>query len=172
MEAIFERRSIRKYLEKPISKELILDLLKAGMYAPTACNQRPWEFLVIDNPETLLKITEVHPYSQMLKEAPVCIAVCCNKDRTNKIGDPFWDQDCAAATENILLEAQDKGLGAVWLGVYPKENLMNDLKRILGIPENVIPFALISLGYPAEKPEYVEKFDSSRVYYNDWKHRY
>ncbi len=166
MNAIFERRSIRKYKDTPIGKETIQKLLAAGMAAPSAGNGQPWHFIVIDDRNTLVKITEFHQYSQMLKEAPAAIIVCGNT-RHERYGG-FWVQDCAAATQNILLEAHDQGLGSVWLGVFPVESHVKNLQALLEIPEDVVPLSIISLGYPDEHKDPVDRYSEDKVHWNKW----
>lgn len=166
MKEIFERRSIRKYTGKPVSNKNIEELLKAAMASPSAGNQQPWEFIVIKDKKILNEITKFHPYSQCLSEAPLAIAVCADlKKETNK---GFWVQDCSAATENILIEAQHLGLGAVWLGIYPGEDRIKELKKILNLPEEVIPLSLVSIGHPAEKKEPSNRYKESRIHINKW----
>ena len=114
---VLSRRSIRKYTDQPVDDATVERLLRAAMAAPSAGNQQPWQFVVLRDRATLTAITEWHPYAKMLPSAPVAIVVC---------GDPgdakwavLWDQDCSACTENLLIEAELLGLGAVWLGVHP-----------------------------------------------------
>lgn len=166
---IFKRTSVRKYTGQTVEKEKIEMLLRAGMAAPSAKNVRPWEFVVIQDRETMLKITEFHPYSSMLKQAPLVIAVCGNESKIT-IGDieDFWSQDCSAVTQNILLEAAELGLGGVWLGVYPKKELMKGLYELLILPDNIIPFSLISLGYPSEEVRPKDKFNPQCIHWEKW----
>ncbi|WP_148136614.1 nitroreductase family protein [Candidatus Formimonas warabiya] len=166
LKSIFSRRSIRKYSGQPISDEMVRDLLKAGMSAPSAHNQRPWHFVVIKNRDTLNQITRFHPYSSMLKEAALAILVCGDKKLFKT--EIYWDQDCAAATENILLAAHGLGLGAVWLGIYPKEVLVKSMLKLVGAPDGIMPFSLISLGYPAEEQAAGDRFDEKRVHLDQW----
>ena len=166
MKEIFERRSIRKYTNQPVSDDDIEKILRAAMAAPSAGNQQPWEFIIIKDKKLLNDITKVHPYSQMLKEASVAIVVCADPDRERHSG--FWVQDCAAATENMLLEAQHLGIGSVWLGVYPRESRVKGIKELLNIPERIIPFSIVSLGYPAETKEPSDRYDNSRIHINKW----
>jgi len=119
IEGIFTRRSIRKYTNQTITDEQIELLIKAGMYAPSASNQQPWHFIVINKREILNKIRDVHPYAKMLSEAQLAILVCGDHDLELSKG--YWVVDCSAATQNILLAAHGMGLGAVWLGVHPRE---------------------------------------------------
>lgn len=166
MKEIFERRSIRKYTSEDVSDELITELLKAAMSAPSAGNQQPWDFIIVKDRTVLNEIPKVHQYAQMLKEAPVAIIVCGALDREKHKG--YWMQDCAAAIENILIEAQFLGLGAVWLGVYPREDRVTGLINLLGIPENVIPLAVISIGHPAESKEASQRYDEKKIHVNKW----
>lgn len=166
MKEIFERRSIRKYTGKDVSDESIKELLKAAMSAPSAGNQQPWDFIVVKDRTVLNEIPKVHPYAQMLKEAPVAIIVCGVLEREKHVG--YWMQDCAAAIENILIEAQFLGLGSVWLGVYPREDRVDGLKKLFEIPENVIPLAVISIGYPAESKEASQRYDEKKIHLNKW----
>lgn len=166
MKEIFERRSIRKYTSEDVSDELVTELLKAAMSAPSAGNQQPWDFIVVKDRTVLNEIPKVHQYAQMLIEAPLAIIVCGALDREKHKG--YWVQDCAAAIENILIEAQFLGLGAVWLGVYPREDRVEGLTNLLGIPENVIPIAVISIGHPAESKEASLRYDEKRIHTNKW----
>ncbi|MDX9694521.1 MAG: nitroreductase family protein [Bacteroidales bacterium] len=115
LEGIITRRSIRKYTDKKISDDQVQMLLKAGMYAPSARNQQPWHFLVINDKRTLNQLSEIHPYAKMLTEAQLSILVC--GDETLELSTGYWVVDCSVATQNILLAAHGMGLGAVWLGL-------------------------------------------------------
>ena len=164
MKTIFERRSIRKYTEEEVSDDIVKKMLKAGMAAPSAGNAQTWEFVVIDEDENNEKIPDIHPYSQMVTEVSKVILVCGNIAREKFEG--LWVQDCSAATQNILLEATSNNLGAVWLGVYPVKERVNGLKKLLNLPENLIPFSIIPFGYPAEEKNIIDRYDESKVHYN------
>ncbi|AUS96697.1 nitroreductase family protein [Clostridium thermosuccinogenes] len=166
MQAIFNRRSIRKYTDKKVPEEMIEQILRAGMAAPSAGNSQPWHFIVVDDRNILNEITKVHPYSKMLNEASHAIIVC--GDRSLQKYEGYWVQDCSAAMENMLIMAQDIGLGAVWLGVYPNEERVKAISEIFGLPENVTPLSIMSLGYPAETKEPANRFNPSRVHRNRW----
>ena len=166
IEAILSRRSIRKYTKKSVSKELIKNLLEAAMSAPSAGNQQPWHFIVIIDTKILIDIPTFHNHADMLKEAALGILVCCDKDLEKHKG--MGIQDCSAATENILIAVQAKGLGAVWLGVYPRKERIDGLRKLLNIPEHIIPFSLISIGYPAEEKPRANRYNESRIHYNKW----
>ena len=166
MEAIISRRSIRRYTGQTIPGEMIEQLLQAAMSAPSAGNMQPWQFVIIDDRKILDKIPKVHPYATMVREAPLAILVCGDLDLDGFGG--YWVQDCSAATENILIAAQAKGLGGVWLGVYPVEDRVVGLRKLLDIPEQVIPFSLISIGYPAEQKPRSDRYDDSRIHHDRW----
>ncbi|UCE96331.1 MAG: nitroreductase family protein [Candidatus Bathyarchaeota archaeon] len=161
---IFARRSIRKYTFEPINEENIKTLLEAAMAAPSSSNRKPWHFIVVTDRKTLDKLGRAHPYGKMLLEAPLCIVVC--GDTT--ISARYWVQDCSAATENLLLAATALGLGAVWLGVYPRKERINVAKRILKIPQNIAPLNIISIGHQAEVKEPRTQYNKERIHQNIW----
>ncbi len=163
---VLSRRSIRKYTGDPVDDETVERLLRAAMAAPSAGNQQPWQFVVLRDRATLRAIPEFHPYARMLPTAPVAILVC---------GDPatgkwpqMWEQDCSAATENLLVEAELLGLGAVWLGVHPLSERVVALRALLGIPESIVPFAVVPVGWPAERKAPSDRFDAGRVHRDRW----
>ena len=168
IENIMTRTSIRQFTNQPIAKDTLVSIVKAGMAAPSAVNLQPWSFIIIDEPEVLQKLNEVHPYSN-LKTATAAIVVCGLLDKTDNEGiRAYWVQDCSAASENILLAAHAYGLGAVWCGVYPNEERIPSVKEVLGIPENVMPLNIITMGYPAENPEPKDKFKTDNIHYQKW----
>lgn len=166
MNLILNRKSIRKYKDTVVSDEIVEELLRAGMQAPSAGNEQPWEFIVLRNKEIMKEITKVHPYSKMLLNTDVAIVVCGNEAK--EVFEGYWVQDCSAATENILLAAEYKGLGAVWLGVYPTEDRVEGIKKILNLPDSVIPLSIIPVGYPDEEKDAVNRFDKTRIHYDKW----
>lgn len=166
MDAILTRRSIRRYTPQEISDEIIQKLLKAAMNAPSAGNHQPWHFIVIRSREILNEITTFHQYAQMLKQAPLAIAVC--GDLEKQLHDGYWLQDCSAAAQNILLAAHALGLGAVWLGVHPRDNRVQGVQSLLKLPERILPLCLIAIGYPDEKKPPDDRFLPERVHYDKW----
>ena len=166
MDAILSRRSIRKYTEQPVPDDAINELLKAAMSAPSAGNQQPWQFVVINDRGILDEIPKYHPYSAMLKEASVAILICCDVNSEKHKG--YWVQDCSAATQNLLVAAQAKGLGAVWLCVYPREDRVAGIRKVLGLPEQIVPLSLIPVGYKGEEKPPANRYDASRVHHNGW----
>ncbi len=166
IDPVFARRSIRRYRPNPVPAEKIATLLKAAMSAPSAHNQQPWEFIVIDDRAILDAIPDVHPYSKMLREAPLAILVCARQEGLSS--PDFFPQDCAAATENILIEAVLLGLATVWMGIYPKERLMKAMRQMLRIPEGIAPFSLVAVGYGAEEKGPSQRYDETRIHRNGW----
>ena len=165
-EAITSRRSIRKYVAKNIPAGYTEKLLKAAMAAPSAGNQQPWHFIVVTDHEILDAIPKFHPYSQMLYKAPLAILVCADTDIETHPG--YWVEDCSAATENILLAAHAQGLGAVWLGIYPREERIVDIKKLFGLPASVMPLSLVAIGFPAEDKLPADRYNEERVHHNAW----
>ena len=136
------------------------------MAAPSAGNQQPWHFIVLDDRELLDAIPEYHPYASALKRAPVAVVVCGDTRAEKHAG--YWVQDCCAAIQNLLLATHAKGLGAVWLGVHPREDRERATRKLLDIPEEVVPLAVIAMGHPAEDKGREDRYDASRVHRNGW----
>jgi nitroreductase len=166
LEAILTRRSMRRYTEKPVSDEEVQRLLEAAMAAPSGHNRQPWHFIVVRDRATLLEVPKFHPYSKMLGQCALAIVVCGDLELDGGTG--FWVQDCSAATQNILVAAHAMGLGAVWLGVHPHEDLVKGVKELLDIPEKIIPLNIISVGYPAEEKPPANRYNEERVHRGKW----
>lgn len=167
MDAIFNRRSIRKYTKDDVSDEQINTILKAAMSAPSAGNQQPWHYIVIRKQSLLNDIPAIHPYSNMVKDAPVAILVCGDPKLERFPG--YWVQDCSAAIQNILIASVELGLGAVWVGVYPDSNeRLDDFRSLFNIPADVIPLAVIPIGHPAEQKPPADRYNENRVHLNTW----
>jgi nitroreductase len=165
IEAIMGRRSIRKYTGDKIPEEDITLLLKAAMNAPSAHNRQPWHFIVVDDREVLDKVPEYHQYSRMLEKASHAVIVLGDHEIQET---DFWIHDCAAAIENILIAAQAKGIGAVWLGVHPHESLINGTKELFGVPDHVSPLVIVSRGVPDEEKPPRENYREDRIHRNKW----
>lgn len=166
LEAILSRRSVRKYDDKPVSVEEITELVKYAMYAPSAVNRQPWHFIIINDREILGKIMEFHPHAHMLSQAAAAVLVC--GDETLAHTPAYWPVDCSAATQNFLLAAHGKGYGAVWLGIYPREERISAMKLLMNLPEHIHPFSLISLGHTSVPPRIADRFKAERIHLNQW----
>ena len=148
---IMTRTSVRAYSDREISAECVDTLLRAAMAAPTAMNLQPWQFVVITDRATL------------------AIAVCGDLDIADKgEGQPYWIQDCSAATENLLLAAHAMGLGAVWCGIYPIEERVAFVRSLLQLPDNIIPLNIVPIGYPAAATSPKDKYKPERIHENKW----
>jgi len=164
-EAIMTRRSIREYTAQLVPDDAIRELLAAAMNAPSASNQQPWQFVVVTERKQLDALVTALPYGQMLKRAPLAIAVCGDMQLQ---GEEYWVQDCSAATQNLLLAAHVKGLGAVWLGVYPRSDRVAEVGKTLNLPAHVISLCVVSIGYPLEPQLPVRRYNEARIHYNRW----
>lgn len=162
LQLLHQRRSIRKFTAQQVADEQIRSLLSAAMVAPTAHNRQHWHFVVVTDRPLLDRLSDVHRYAKMLREAPLCIAVCGERTHT------FWEQDCAAATQNILLAATALGLGSVWLGIHPNPQPVSAVRELLAIPDPYVPLNLIAIGYPAEQKEPAQRYEESKVHYDKW----
>ncbi|MBQ0071174.1 MAG: nitroreductase family protein, partial [Spirochaetales bacterium] len=165
-EALLKRRSVRKFTEEPVSKEHIEALMHAAMSGPSACNATPWELYVISNPEKLEALRSAAHYSKIV--SPLAVVVVGNLDEAlPRFLAPYWVQDCSAATENILLEAVELGLGSVWCGIHPQERAEKKVSEILGLKETEVPLNIIYIGHPAEFPEARDQYLEERVHIID-----
>lgn len=164
--AILTRRSIRKYTDESVENKLVEQIIRAGMMAPSAGNEQPWHFLVIRQRATLEAISRDHLYASMVHLAQLAILVCGDLTLEKYAG--YWMQDCAAATQNMLLTAHDLGLGGVWIGLHPREQRVGDIRRVIALPEHIVPFCLVPLGYPNEDKPDENRFDRSRIHFEQW----
>lgn len=168
MDVIFNRRSIRRFKKQAVEQEKIEKLLKAAMQAPSAANQQPWEFIVVQNKGSLERLAGISAYSKMVSDAPLAIVLLGNEDRMRL--QLHWEQDMAAATQNILLEAAHLGLGGVWLGVAPMQDRMELVSDLYGLKSKLRPFCVIPIGYPEEGQDHklVDRYDPDRVHYETY----
>ncbi len=164
-EGIRARRSVRKYRAgQTIPQEHIDLMLEAAMCAPSACNSRPWEFVVVENAALRKEITTIQPYCRSLPDAALGIVVCGVPEALpNAPEGGFWPQDCAAATENLLLQAAELGYGTCWCGLYPSMGRVEAMRKLLGVQST--PFNLIIVGVPDESPTMRGFYDKARVKY-------
>ena len=167
---IISRTSVRSYTDQPVEQEKIDLLLHAAMSAPSACNKQPWHFVVINDRKVLDKIPSFSPYASMVREASLAIVVCGDLSKALKGWEQeFWIQDCAAATENILLMAHGLGLGAVWTALYPAKDRFQGMQQLLDLPKNIIPLNTIAIGYPKVETKPKDKWKEDNVSYNGYK---
>lgn len=166
IEALLTRRSVRHFTPELVTAEQIDTLLRAAMHAPSACNQQPWHFIVVTQRELLERIAQVHPYAQMLKQAPLAVIVCADVSLETCPGN--WAIDCSAAMENLLLAAHAQGLGSVWVGIHPVEERVSAFRGLFHLPKFVMPLCLAAVGHPMEPLPVVDRYKPERVHANGW----
>lgn len=171
---IYSRRSIRRYEDKKVPEDTLIEVVKAGTSAPTAANCQPWEFIIINQENILEELRDKCVFARY--NAPAAIIVCGNLQLAFKgKAKEFWVQDCSAAIENMLLSARGFDLGTVWIGVYPLEAHVNTVRKIADIPDYVVPLGIVYIGYPAESKESRTRYNEKRVYWQKYdpkrKHR-
>ena len=161
------RRSIRKYKDIPIPKEHVSAMLEAAMLTPSACNTRPWRFIAITNREILNQLTNAHNWAKMLHSSPLAIVVVAlpatQEGIHGGLAEGYFPQDCGAATQSIILQAEALGYGSCWCGVYPKPPLIKAIGEILKITEDEIPFNIIAIGQKDEWPDPRGRYDDAKV---------
>jgi nitroreductase len=165
---IKERKSVRNYTGTPISKDEVDKLLHAAMAAPAAVNMPPWKFIVVTDKTVLKKLADGLPFAKMLPAAGTGIVVCAAPEEAALGSKEFAVLDCACASENILLAAESLGLGAVWTAIYPNKEIMDFVRKELGIPQQVIPLNLIPVGYPVAREKAKDKYQPQNIYWNKW----
>lgn len=162
MNAIFHRTSVRKFLDKPVEDEKIEKILRAAMAAPSAQNQQPWEFYVVTNKEVLEALSKTSPYAGFTANAPLAFVACY---RTECLTPRYAQIDLSASVQNLLLEADELGLGATWIGIAPIQERMVAVRNVLDIPQELNAFAIIACGYPEAVREQEDRFDRERIHY-------
>ncbi len=166
LEGLLTRRSIRKYKEDKVSDNQLEILIKAGMHAPSAANKQPWHFVIFRDKAIINKITEFHQNAGMLKNASAAILVCWDEQLQH--GKGYGPVDCSAATQNILLATHSIQIGAVWVGIYPREHRMRAVHELFHLPENIQPFSIISIGFPDEEKSSPDRYRPERIHYETW----
>lgn len=167
MKEIFNRRSIRKFTNKPVEKEKIEKLLRAAMQAPSAANQQPWEFIVVEGEEALKELAQTSPYAKPVESSGVTFVLLADT-RTYRVPSA-WQQDMSAAAQNLLLEAVHLDLGGVWLGVSTSQEIADNVSKFYALPEYIVPFALLAVGYPNEQENvFVDRYVPEKIHYGAW----
>ena len=162
MEVIKIRRSVREFTNEDISDSDIRKIIEAGICAPSARNQQPWEFIVIRDKTILNKLSE--KLSPLYAKSNVSIILCIRKD---VLKTPLMaSQDMGACMQNMLLEATNLKIGSCWIGTYPDPIKMGHLSTILNIPADIEPFCGLALGYPIDKEIFKEVERKAIIHYN------
>lgn len=170
IENILSRKSVRIYTDRKVPREKLDTLVRLGMSAPTGMDVRPWQFLIADSDEALQKLATAMPRAKQFETCKAAIVVMGDTAVLDRRGNPStnWPFDCSAATENILLGAEAMGLGACWVAVYPYEDRLPFVKEQLGLPANVIPLCVVTIGYPDGKNQPKDKYNPDIIHYNGW----
>jgi nitroreductase len=168
MDILLERKSVRKFAEGDVKDEDLNYILRAAMSAPTAANRRPWQFIVIKDKQMHKKIAAIHPYAQMILQAPLAILVIGDSEAA--LGGPggYFPQDCAASSQNILLAATSKGYGCVWCGIYSDKERQKAFEELFNLPKNIKAFSLIVIGKSADNTPPKNGWDISKIKYEKW----
>ena len=166
MNSIMTRRSMRKYLDKPVESEKTERILRAAMQAPTGHNAQDFEFIVVTDEEMRFRLSRLGPYSHFAEKAPLHIVVCENTGRMWEGSN--WQGNLGAVCQNILLQVEEEGLGACWIGVWPYPERMAHVKEAMEIPDSVIPYALISIGYKEYQKRFDDRFDTAKIHYGKY----
>ena len=164
LQVIMRRRSIRKFTGEPVPKEKIVTALKAAMAAPSGMNRQPWSFLVVTKKETIAELCRAHSHAGFGVDAGAAVLPFGSKE-----GQKWFDQDMAAATENLLIALANLGLGATWCGM--DEDRQHGIRPLVGLPDDQFVFALIPVGMPAEEKPPRTQYDESRVHWNAYRAR-
>lgn len=167
LETIHNRKSVREYTSQKIDKDVLIELVKAGMAAPSGRNIRPWEFVILYEKDKMASLATSLPYAKMLAGAAAAIIVCGNPD-SEKGGSSLWEMDCSAATQNILLAAESLGLGAVWTAGFPYEDRVNAISKTIDLPSHLVPLCVIPIGYPKGEQTPKKKFDPTKIKFNSY----
>lgn len=166
---IINRVSVRRFADRAVTSGHESAILHAAMSSPSGVNKQPWQFVVIDDPQLKLRLADALPYAKMAAYAPVAILVCGDSNRfLEGVDNVLWEQDLSAASENILLAAHAIGLGGVWTCVFPHEERITPVRSILNLPDNLIPFSLIPIGYPEKSHAPMDKWHPERIHRNSY----
>jgi nitroreductase len=145
VDVVLNRRSIRRYEPKEIPRDVLDKILEAGRQAPSAANKQPWHFIVLTDSEIKKELSK-GMFNRFIKDAPVTIVGCAHKDM---IASKWSIVSTTIALQNMVIAAWAMGIGSCWVGDFSEEKV----KKLLNIPESWNIVALVSFGYPAEKPQ-------------------
>ena len=159
LEGLYSRRSVRKFTAEPVEREQVLEIIKAGIWAPSGLNKQPWRFVIVRGAAVRAGLARLTKYHFVIEGAPACIAVFL--DKSAMYHDVKDHQAMGACIQNLLLAAHALGLGAVWLGEILKN--AESVRTLLGAPEQMELMAVVALGHPAERPLGPKRRDVSEV---------
>jgi len=152
-DAIATRKSVRAYLDKPVEEEKLNAVLEAARLAPSASNRQEWRFVIVREKEVRSQIAMAAGQQMFIAQAPVIIVACAETDgHIMTCGEPCYPIDVAIALDHLTLRAVELGLGTCWIGKFNAD----EVKKILGIPDEIKVVQLMPLGYPVE-PDAIQK---------------
>lgn len=164
---IMERHSSRAFTEEPVSDSDVEILLRCAMQAPSAANERPWEFIVIRDKQLLVQVGGINHWASFAKNAPLGILVCLNTQKEKEKG--MGIIDIGICSENLMLAATALKLGSVFTGIYPYKDRMAGFSKLCDLPEYIQPIGLIVIGHPKiTKHDPVDRFDQAAIHQNKW----
>ncbi|MGB5990192.1 MAG: nitroreductase family protein [Marinifilaceae bacterium] len=168
LSVIHSRKSVRKYTDQKVSKDDLITIMKAAMAAPSGHDTRPWKFVSITNPNTITELRKELVWASGLDSANAAIVVCGDMSKVDDRNPEFWITDTSAATQNMLLAIEAMGLGGVWCTIYPGEDRMAYARKVLNLPEDIMPLCVIPIGYPSGGEKSKNKFDSNNIHWDKW----
>lgn len=168
MSYILSRRSVRKFQARAVDDSLIKEILRAAMAAPSACCSDPWHFIVLRDASLRAAVASKLPHGHFLADAPTGLVIAGDLGRAVSGELSYMLQDCSAAIENLLLASSMSGLGACWLGVHPRQERVEAVTALLGLPDGIIPVAAVALGWPAEQPKPRTRYREEAVHTDGW----
>lgn len=168
LDIIHLRKSVRNFTGGIISQELVDEILRAGMAAPSAVNMQPWEFIVIRDRAMMNRLGDGLPFAKMIYKASAAIVVCSAPAKANDSMVEYAIIDACCAGQNILLAAEALGLGACWTAAYPRPDRMVYIRRCLGIPDDIIPLSLIPIGIPDGTEQPKIKYKPEKIHREKW----
>ncbi len=171
LDAIFTRRSVRKFDGRAIDEKTLHTLLAAAMSGPCCVNARDWSFIVVTDRGTLGKMADANGRpAEPLRTAAAGILICGDTARSFPPAKDYWIIDGAIAGQNLCLAAHELGIGSVWLGTWPEMDRVANQRELFGLPETVIPHSVIALGYPTEDTaaERKDRYEEDKVHFEKW----
>ena len=168
LQFIFSRRSVRKYVDREVPDEMLQDLLEAAMAAPSAVAKDPWHFIVLKDRATINSLADILTHGQMLRQATAAFVVCGDITKAHGELESYMLQDLSAAVENTLLAANALGLGTCWLGVHPRQERMDGIRKLFALPDNIIPMCGIAIGWPKDAPRARTRYTPDKVHWEKW----
>ncbi len=165
---IYNRKSVRKFTGELVSREELLELVKAGMAAPSASNCQPWEFIIVTDRKTLDSLGDALPYAKMIYKAGAAIVVCGIPAHAHRQFPEYAIIDASLASQNILLAAEALELGAIWTAAYPYPERMESVRTVLHISNDVIPLNVIPIGHPTGEDVPKNKYRYEKIHWEEW----